>query len=209
MAKVHLRSYQGQPIVDLPPVCMVCGAPATVRKIKQFSWQPQWVILILLLAGPLPYVIVALIMTKRQKVDTPLCDRHSTYWWLFPTLLVLTLVAILGSGVVGLIAVDIITNASRPGIGDYSGLVCLVTGGVGIVWLIVAAVLSFRRIRPQEISERHIELVKVSRQFANAIEEQEEQDHRASRNFGREFDDDLRSRRPRPASNDDRYSDER
>ena len=77
MAKVYLRSDYGHEIVDLPPVCMACGAPATVRKRKLFSWQPQWVP-VLILVGLLPYIIVSLVLTKRQRVETPLCERHAS-----------------------------------------------------------------------------------------------------------------------------------
>ena len=110
MAKAYLRSYGGRDIVDLPPVCMACGAPATVRRNKQFSWQPQWVP-ILILGGLLPYLIVSLILTKRQRVETPLCDRHARYWWLFPLLSGVSLVLI----VVGIVGTILSFRLLRPG----------------------------------------------------------------------------------------------
>src|SRR5437868_5984208 len=145
MAKVYLRSYGGRDVVDLPPVCMVCGAPATVRRNKQFSWQPQWVP-ILILGGLLPYLIVSLILTKRQRVETPLCDRHASYWWLFPTLLVVSFLAIFGVGFV----VFALLNAAvqnGPGNSDLPGFACLATVLALIVWVIVAVVMQYRRIR--------------------------------------------------------------
>src|SRR5258708_14518335 len=48
----------------LPMVCMRCGEPATVTRTRNMSWCPPWVG-VLFLAGLIPYVIVAIIMTKR------------------------------------------------------------------------------------------------------------------------------------------------
>src|SRR5262249_42010170 len=141
MANVYLRTYRGQDVIDLPPVCMVCGAPAAVRKRKQFSWQPSWVPG-LIIAVALPYIVVSLLMTKRQTVETPLCDRHSTYWWLFPTLLVVSILGIFGFGFLAFVAIN---SATQPGSGrggsDAAGLVCIATIVVFIVWLIVAVIM--------------------------------------------------------------------
>jgi hypothetical protein len=205
MAKVYLRSYDGREIVDLPPVCMACGAPATVRKSKQFSWQPPWVG-VLILAGLLPYLIVSLVLTKRQRVETPLCDRHASYWWLFPTLLTLSIFAILGLGFVAFIALNAAAQ-NGPRNSDVSGLACLGTIGAFLAWLIVAVILQNMRIRPREITDRHIELIKVSEAFADAVDAE---DLRERREFGREdFDDRPRSyrdnERRRPQGDDDRY----
>src|ERR1043165_8910955 len=38
MAKVYLQSDGGKTIDNLPMVCIKCGAPATVRKSKKFTW---------------------------------------------------------------------------------------------------------------------------------------------------------------------------
>jgi hypothetical protein len=78
MAVIRLEG-RGNEQYDLPEVCMKCGAPAAVRKRKTFSWYPPWVAL-LLLAGLLPFIIVALILTKRRTVDAPLCEDHTNHW---------------------------------------------------------------------------------------------------------------------------------
>jgi hypothetical protein len=207
MAKVYLRSDYGHEIVDLPPVCMACGAPATVRKRKLFSWQPQWVP-VLILVGVLPYVIVSLVLTKRQRVATPLCERHASYWWLFPTLLTLSFFALFGVGFALFIALTVAEQNQPRGGGGVAGFACLATVLAFLVWLIVAVVLQNRRIRPAEITDRHIELIKVSEAFADAVEEEEERDRGR---FGREFDEGPRRRfredepRPRRDLDDDRY----
>src|ERR1043166_6207175 len=63
----------------LPMVCLVCGQDADVRLRRNFSWHPPWVI-VTLIAGLLPYVLIALILTKYMAVDIPMCRRHRHYW---------------------------------------------------------------------------------------------------------------------------------
>lgn len=59
----------------LPPYCVKCGQPATQWVKKNFSWHAPWV-LVLVLLNLLIYLIVALAISKRQKLDVPLCDAH-------------------------------------------------------------------------------------------------------------------------------------
>src|SRR5437762_8797314 len=78
MAQVTLRDPEW-PGYELPPVCMRCGAEATVCKAKRFTWYPPWVNL-LILAGLIPYAVVVAILTKRLTVSVPLCGRHRFHW---------------------------------------------------------------------------------------------------------------------------------
>src|SRR5258708_4549686 len=80
----------------LPDTCMCCGAPAAVRKERTFAWQPPWIV-VLVLAGLLPYIIVSLILTRRKRVAVPLCERHQGHWaWRLWT-------GLIGFGVVALL----------------------------------------------------------------------------------------------------------
>src|SRR5438132_831128 len=63
----------------LPGVCMCCGEEATVTKTRKMSWCPPWVG-VLILAGLIPYAIVAIILTKRATVQVPLCEQHKGHW---------------------------------------------------------------------------------------------------------------------------------
>src|SRR5260221_3841875 len=121
MAQVNLRYDWGIEITDLPGVCIKCGAPAVVRKNKQFRWQPPWVS-VLILVGLIPYVIVSAILTKRKTVETPLCERHSSYWWMYPLLMTLACLGVLLFGLVAAIAL------SGPKNGDLSGAACGLSG---------------------------------------------------------------------------------
>src|SRR5437660_10981816 len=78
MAQVTLRDPEWHGY-ELPPVCMRCGAEATLYKRKRFSWYPPW-LNVLILAGLLPYAIIVAIMTKRMNVNVPLCGRHRFHW---------------------------------------------------------------------------------------------------------------------------------
>jgi hypothetical protein len=66
-------------VKNLPDVCLRCGAPATLHKSKTFSWHPPWVY-VLLIAGLLPFAIVAIVLTKRRRVEAPLCEQHKHHW---------------------------------------------------------------------------------------------------------------------------------
>src|SRR5579872_5181490 len=120
MAKVYLRIDGGREIVDLPPVCMKCGAAATVRKSKQFAWVPPWISVLVLV--PLAYIIVAAVLTKRQRVETTFCDRHSSYWWMYPLMMWLLALGLVGLGVVGAVAAS---AAAGPRNDALPAMICL------------------------------------------------------------------------------------
>src|SRR5436190_273739 len=83
----------------LPRRCMQCGAEAVTERKKNFSWHPQWVI-ILLLVNLIIYVVVAMVLTKRMSIRAPFCDKHQNHWrwraWFI--WLGLALVCVLGIG---------------------------------------------------------------------------------------------------------------
>jgi hypothetical protein len=62
MARVQLGRYEIEH-EDLPNLCLRCGRPAVVHKSRRFAWHPPWVGL-LLLAGLIPYAVVALIFAR-------------------------------------------------------------------------------------------------------------------------------------------------
>jgi hypothetical protein len=199
MAQVHLRIDNPREIVDLPPVCMKCGAPATHRKSKQFSYVPAWINGFRLI--PLLYVIMASVFTKRHRVETTFCEQHKSYWWLFPLVMWLAALGLLGFGVLGTIAMS--AGGGRNG-EDFIPLVWVVTGVGLLVVLIVAAIYgSTSRIRVTEITDVHVVFTGVSQDFADAIEENEARNRRA---FDYADDQGRRPRRPRNDDDDPRYT---
>jgi hypothetical protein len=162
-------------------VCMKCGAEATVHKAKTFSWHPAWVLL-LLLAGLIPFVIVALVLSKRMRVRAPMCAAHAGHWFWRQFIVLGSLAALV---VVGIVAMVLVWD-NRPG-NTLGGYVCMGSVVLLIGWLVLVLILQGTAIQPVEITDRSITLKRVSPHFLEALEEFD----RAGR--AREF-------RPRPRS---------
>jgi hypothetical protein len=63
-----------------PPLCVKCGgADALGHRTQLFTWFPSWTYL-LLFVGLLPAVIVQTILTKRAKLDLPICRVCGSEW---------------------------------------------------------------------------------------------------------------------------------
>jgi hypothetical protein len=138
---------------ELPSVCMYCGAPATRRKSKTFSWHPPW-IYILLLVGLLPFMLVALIMTQRLRLSAPLCEQHRYHWGWRQAFVLLSLL-----GVFGLIAGLAIFTSARPGQRPLlPGEAWIALPVALLAWVILAIVVQTRTIRPTEITAYTITL---------------------------------------------------
>jgi len=184
MAQVTLRDPEWHGY-ELPPVCMRCGAEATVYKRKRFSWYPPW-INVLILAGLLPYAIIAAIMTKRMNVNIPLCGRHRFHWGGRVAAMVLSFFALLGLLVV-LIAVTSGPGRHNDTLAAAIGF-CLLGGFVA--WLILLVVLTSTTMRPTEIDDRSITLTGVANDFRDAAMEYQEMLRQRSRGSRRRRGDD-------------------
>jgi hypothetical protein len=62
-------------IARLPSRCVKCNEPATNRLKRTLYWYNP-LLFLLILASPLIFIIVALIVRKSVKVEVPLCERH-------------------------------------------------------------------------------------------------------------------------------------
>lgn len=172
MARVRISSFEAARR-DLPMVCMQCGAGATARRPKRFAWNPSWAYILLLL-GLLPFILAALLTTKRMTLDAPLCREHENHWsWRARFIWV----GFLLFAVVGAVALTVYTDRDRD-MGDaLGGLLCAGPIIVGLAWLIAAAVVQHSSIRPEEITDHDIMLVKVSPEFVEALERKREGEH--------------------------------
>ena len=184
----------------LPETCLKCGQKAEHWVKKKFSWHPSW-IWILLLAGVLPFAIVAAILTKRATMLAPMCTAHRRHWMIRTAVMVIGLLAI-----VVLIVLLIVVSSEPPG--RRNDLLPAIFGfalvGGGFAWIVAMIVLGLAGIRPQEITDYDLTLQGVSDQFADdfdrCVEEEEE----------KEIDERARGHRPRSRSDrgsrdDDRY----
>jgi hypothetical protein len=161
MAKIQITK-RWMAANDLPPICMRCGNSATVYKQKQFSWHPSWVI-VLILVNIVVYIIVALALTKRLRLDAPLCQRHRNHW--------------LGRGLVtwlsllALICLIIASAIELPEIIGPGNLSLIFFGGLFafVAWVIMAVILQQTSIRTVMITDEEIALVGVAPEFKEAM----------------------------------------
>ena len=171
MASVRLSRYEATR-GHLPRVCMRCGAPATLVKPKTFSWQPGWVFLFILLGlvGLVLFLVLSLTLSKRMRVQVPLCERHRHHWAIRNGLILggLVLLLALAGGLIGWQ-----TELGRwLGMGNDAGAILwLGLAALALIWLIGAAIAQSRAIRPTEITAKRIRLVGVSPHFVAALDE--------------------------------------
>src|SRR5438105_930337 len=79
MAEVRLGRYEAREGL-LPPVCMVCGAPAGVVRTMWFWLVPWWLYLVFPLGCGVLYLVLLLLLVKRARVQAPLCALHRNHW---------------------------------------------------------------------------------------------------------------------------------
>lgn len=203
MAQVRLRRFEVNEDL-LPPVCLRCGAEAEVTRSKNFAWHPPWVA-VLILVGLLPYAIVAIILTKRMKVEAPLCPQHQGHWqWRALYLyLGLALFVVLG---VGSMVVLASTDNRRGAPEAWAGFLCLGSLVAGLAWLISAAIIQHLSIRPTEITDKDITLTNVSPFFVEALHEERDRRHEEDRSpRRRDRDRDDEAVQPRRRHRDSSY----
>src|SRR5262249_24514087 len=78
MPQLRLGRYEAREGL-LPPVCMVCGAPASVQRRTLFARAPAWCY-VAFLFGVLPYFALTAFFGRRALARTPLCELHKNHW---------------------------------------------------------------------------------------------------------------------------------
>jgi hypothetical protein len=204
MAEIRLRLREADG--ELPNVCMCCGEPSTILKTKNMSWHPQWVILMLLIAWPL-YLVLAIVLTKRARVQAPLCDQHKGHWFKRTMLIVGTLLLFIAVSVGAFVLANVLGDRG-PGRrdSDFAGMACLLSAVLGLVWLVILAIAQHTAIRPKEITDKDITLTGLSQAFVEAVQDQDVEDRsRRGRRSRDDDDDDLprKKRKPTVAEEDD------
>jgi hypothetical protein len=189
MARVRLSRREAMD-GDLPPVCMRCGAPSDLVKSKTFSWNPSWV-WVLILCGLLPFLIVALVLTKRMRVRAPLCQAHAGHWAWRSWFIMGGLVVVVILGIAAGVAVAELDR--QPRLRNVGGYLCVGVAVFALIWLVAAAIIQANAIGPAEITDRDITLVRVAPEFADAL-------RRERRRYDEEDED---YRRPRPRHEDE------
>src|SRR5262245_7216706 len=126
MAELTLGTYElnARP---LPAVCACCGAPVAVWKPQTFSWYRKWVI-VTILAGLLVFVILAMVLTKRARMQVPLCEKHRNHF--------LSRVLLTWLGFAGIFVVVLLCAA----VAGHHAAVWLAVPVYFVGWLVAAAI---------------------------------------------------------------------
>jgi hypothetical protein len=196
MGRIRLRESEVR-ASRLPEVCMACGEPSDTHVKKNFSWFPPWVG-ITILAGLLPYMILAAVLTKRMSVSVPVCDRHRGHFWKRTLLIWMSLALwLVGSGLIFVLTMALLPPKEQDG---AFGLSCFAFIGGLIAAIVVIWFAQNSGIRPKEITDRDITLIGVDDRFIDAVEDEREQ-----RRQKRDAEDGLDDRPPprRRAAEDD------
>jgi len=127
-------------VVPLPPPCVKCGTPANGKPVnKTFSWHHP-ALYLLVLAGVLVYLLVAVIVRKSMRMSVPLCARHAqrrstavTLSWVIP--------------LVGVADAFIL-----PRFGIDGGVVALITIVLVVTGIVIWAIVDYP-IRPKSIDQ--------------------------------------------------------
>ncbi len=170
MARIRLGRYEAEH-GELPFICMRCGAPATMVKRKSLAWHPPWVY-VLIPAGVLPFVIVAMVLTKRMRLQIPLCDAHKSNWLVRALIIWGSFVVFLGMIVlIGAVLFALDEQRRRAGSAEsgFSGFLCLGIVGGAIAWLISIPIIQNTAIHVTQITDSSITLTKVSPRFVEAV----------------------------------------
>src|SRR5262245_18857141 len=110
---------------NFPSVCMRCGDQATSRVKKTFSWSPSWVIFFVFL-GLLPFVVLALVLTKRVRLQVPMCNNHVNHWWWRNVVTWGGLASLVAIGILAFVVNSTanVPQGSKP-LNDLSGYLCV------------------------------------------------------------------------------------
>lgn len=165
MAEVRLSCYEIERDL-LPNVCMCCGERATLRRSKGFAWHPPWVLI--LLPTILPFVLIAFALTKRMRVNVPLCQTHRHHWFKRNVFNAVGLAAIVLAAA-GMAVLFIFLAAKYPYPPETIAYCWLVWFAVSMGWAILLAIFQLTAIRPVEITPRGMTLANVSPRFVAAM----------------------------------------
>jgi hypothetical protein len=198
MASIDLHLHE---VEDgwMPPICACCGRKGKYVRVKQVTWSPWWVPLVILLTGfllLLPFVrwlflgtILGPDANRRVTLHLPFCKRHHNHWrwraWLLIPLLGLSLGLIAG-GIFGLVA------APAPREMTIAWLLMAAGGVLGlVVWRVLAMILSMTGIHIHGLTGTAFTLVGVDRAFCDAVDKRRLRKPKSGEAFEMSAYDDL------------------
>jgi hypothetical protein len=149
---------------------MKYGAQTDRYVDKTFSWYPTWIWIFIVL-GVLVPLIVAMCISKRMKVDAPMCDVHRNHWKWRSRFVWFGLLAVLIFGLSALIVYIDLTPQNPPDATITIWTIIRITWlTVSVAWLIGAAIFALAAVRPFEITDDDITLGNLSPDFVQALQ---------------------------------------
>jgi hypothetical protein len=167
MAEIRLGRREANG--ELPAVCACCGTLCRHFEIRNMSWCPAWV-QVLILFGVVPCFILALVLTRRATVQIPLCDKHMGHW---------SNRTLLSGGLfllIGVLSIPLLINVPNE-VMPFACVGCFI---LLVVWLVFVVILEYSAIRPKVITDYEIVLRNVSSAFVEAVHRADERRNRTS-----------------------------
>ena len=145
---------------SLPDICVKSNEPAEGFKLRRkMHWHPKLLILLLLVGGPLLYLIVATLMSKRANVMIGLSEK-------WRKIRIRRMLVAWGLGILCL-ALFIVGCTLDGRVGQNADLsIFLVLGGMlGALFVAIFGILSCRLIAPHKIDDNYVYIKNVHPEF--------------------------------------------
>ena len=147
---------------ELPDRCVKSNLPAETHLPRDLSWHPGWVYLVLVLGGPIFYILVALLIRKTAKISIGLTDAWAAKRR--NAILIAWLLALAGLGVI--IGGFATLKDPAPVITLLAGILVMI---VGAIWGIVGA----RMVSVSKIDDEYVWLKGVCPEYLDELPEWE------------------------------------
>ena len=153
---------------SLPPVCVVCGAPAPYRRYPGISAPSlAWVLLspLIGLISFWGYILLSGGRSQERAAGLPFCDRHLGYWQRRAWFIVGGFLALVGLS----IAAVLLTQPAAPGKKEQPHWLLGVAGCWMLVFLPGFLLVHLTAMRPTGGSRNSVVLSGASQTFASAV----------------------------------------
>ncbi len=164
----------------LPPVCMRCGAPATIDQHTVLYWRPWWVAISFypsIVCYLIPFLILDAVFGRRAALRAPMCDFHRNHWrWrlfvLYGCFAFGVLLFVAGMAI-GFDLADRMRNS--PNMGEFlqrGGAFMVLCAYLSVLVVAIAAPIMKRTaVHAKRIARDRILLAGVCDEFAHALAE--------------------------------------